>query len=84
MQRIQQIIRSIMIAVLLCAGILICANDPGLNARKVTGWNMALGQNSEASRHTGWTMALRGMAFSEKGDADMAFYLEEPRRIVRE
>jgi len=83
MQRIQHITRSIMIAVLLCAGIFICVNDPGLNARQVPGWSMAMGGNSDALRHAGWAIAQRGMTISANRVADAALSLEEPGRIVR-
>lgn len=83
MQRIQQVIRSILIAVLLCAGIFICVNDPGLNARQVTGWNMAMGGNSASLGQSGWTIPHRGMTMSSSSVANAAFSPEESRRIVR-
>lgn len=83
MQCIQKLIRSIMITVLLCAGIFICVNDPGLNTRTVTGWNMAMDENSASLGQSEWTIAHRGMIISANGVADAALNLEEPRRIVR-
>ena len=83
MQRIQHIARSIMIVVLLCAGIFICVNDPGFNARTMPGWNMTMNGNSEVSRHAGWRITHRGMSISANGVANAALNFEEPQRIVR-
>lgn len=83
MQRIQHIARSIMVAVLLCAGIFICVNDPGLNAHKVTGWNMALGGNFANFRQTGWEITQREMSMPPNSLANAALCFEESQRIVR-
>lgn len=83
MQHIQQFIRSIMFAVLLCAAIFICVNDPGLNARKVPGWNMAMDGNSASLGQSGWTIAHSGMTISGNSVAVMALRQGEAWGIVR-
>ena len=83
MQRIQYIARSIMIAVLLCAGGYNCVNAPALNAQKVAGWNMAIGGYSAALRQSGWAFIQRGITMPSKSVAYAALCLEKSRRNVR-
>ena len=84
MRQIQQFLQSIMVAVLVCAGIFICMNDPGLNVRTTAGWNLAMQGNSVSFGQSGWMIAHQGKTSARSNVADTALSLKKLRSIVRE